>query len=324
MSTLPTPRPRPEAGTPRTFYEDVVSGLLARQKTLPCKYFYDAVGSELFERICDLPEYYLTRTERAIMMTHAPAMADALGEECVLIEYGSGSSVKTEVLLGALCAPHAYVPIDISYDALQSAAERIRSEYPSLHVLPVWADYTRDVELPLSVRHRRGRSVYFPGSTIGNFHPPSALAFLQGVADVAGPGGALLIGVDLRKDPHVLERAYNDAAGVTEAFNKRVLARINEELGADFNLDQFKHVGVYNPHAGRIEMHLLSLCDQRVRIAERETILFTAGETIRTEVSYKYTLDGFAGLAWGAGFTVEHVWTDPDQWFSVQLLRVRF
>jgi dimethylhistidine N-methyltransferase len=215
------------------------------------------------------------------------------------------------------------VPIDISTECLHAAADSLRREYPNLHVLPVSADYTDTIDLPSSVRHRRGRAVFFPGSTIGNFHPPAALSFLQRIADLAGPGGALLIGVDLRKDPHVLERAYNDAAGVTEAFNKNILARINRELGADFDLDAFKHFGVYNPHAGRIEMHLLSLRDQTVTIADTNSIAFEAGETIRTECSYKYTIDGFAGLASGAGFNVEQFWTDPAQWFAVLLLRVR-
>lgn len=325
MSSLPIARALPASGRATTrFLEAVVHGLSQRQKLLPCKYFYDARGSELFDRICELPEYYVTRTERAIMEANAAAMADGLGEECVLIEYGSGNSAKTRILLDALCAPRAYVPIDISFDALQTAAEQLGREYPNLHVLPVWADYTEAVELPVSVRHRRGRAVYFPGSTIGNFHPPAALAFLQNIADVAGPGGALLIGVDLQKDPRVLEAAYNDRAGVTEAFNKNVLARINDELDGDFDLDQFRHIAVYNPNAGRIEMHLMSLRAQEVTLGGSERFHFASGETVRTECSYKYTLSGFAGLASGAGFTVEQVWTDPGHFFSVQLLRVRF
>lgn len=325
MSTLPIARTIPTGvDATSTFLAEVIHGLGQRQKLLPCKYFYDGHGSELFDQICELPEYYVTRTERAIMESHAPAMADGLGEECVLIEYGSGSSAKTRILLDALCAPHAYVPIDISLNALQSAAEALGSEYPNLHILPVWADYTQAVELPVSVRHRRGRAVYFPGSTIGNFHPPAALAFLQNIADVAGPGGALLIGVDLQKDPQILEAAYNDRSGVTEAFNKNVLARINDELGGDFDLDQFRHLAVYNPNAGRIEMHLMSLRPQEITIRGGDQFRFEAGETIRTECSYKYTLRGFAGLASGAGFAVEQVWTDPGQLFSVQLLRVTF
>lgn len=323
MSTQPMTTALPAQQNADRFLQDVLHGLSQAQKNLPCKYFYDAQGSVLFEKICEVPEYYATRTELAIMESHAAAIADSLGEECVLIEFGSGSSRKTRVLLNALCTPHVYVPIDISIECLRDAADALRREYPQLHVLPVWGDYTDEIELPASVRHRRGRAVFFPGSTVGNFHPPAALAFLQRIADVAGPGGALLIGVDLRKDAHVLERAYNDSLGATEAFNKNVLARINRELGGDFDLQAFKHVAVYNPLASRIEMHLISTRDQVVRVARRHRIEFQAGETIRTECSYKYTLDGFAGLASGAGFAVEQVWTDAAQWFAVILLRMR-
>jgi L-histidine Nalpha-methyltransferase len=322
MSVRPATLPDAVNGpSPEDYLAHVLDGLARPQKTLPCKYFYDAQGSELFEAICRQPEYYPSEREMAILETYGPAMADGLGEESIVIEYGSGGSVKTRLLLNSLCSPLAYVPIDISYECLNAAADALRLEYPRVQIIPVWADYTQPLTLPASIRYRRGRAVYFPGSTIGNFHPPDALQFLQTIADVAGPGGALLIGVDLRKDVAVLEAAYNDAAGVTAAFNKNILARINRELGGKFDLDAFRHFAAYNREAGRIEMHLVSVADQEVAVGGH-CVHFRAGESIRTECSYKYTVPGFAGLARGAGFRVEQVWTDPDEWFSVQLLRV--
>jgi dimethylhistidine N-methyltransferase len=296
---------------------EVLQGLRALHKNLPCKYFYDPRGSRLFDQICDLPEYYPTRTEEGILQRHADEMADRLGgDRCTLVEYGSGSSRKTRILLDRL-PRSAYVPIDISGEHLARSAARLAQAYPELTIHPICADYTRPLTLP---RHRdRCSVVFFPGSTIGNFHPADAQAFLRQMAGVCGAGGGILIGVDLRKDPRVLENAYNDARGVTAAFNLNLLHRLNRELDADFDLSHFSHHAPYNPHAGRIEMHLISTRAQTVVIGQAR-VSFTADEAVLTECSYKYTLEGFAALAAGAGLRVEQVWTDPQQWFSVQYL----
>jgi dimethylhistidine N-methyltransferase len=304
------------------FRDDVWAGLGTPRKTLPCKYFYDARGSALFERICDLPEYYPTRTEISIMATHAGAMSERLGARCVLVEYGSGSSRKTRLLLDHLRDPAGYVPIDISRTALADSARALRAAYPGLEVLPVCADYTAALEIPRTRTAAARRGVYFPGSTIGNFTPPQAQRFLAQMARVAGPGGALLVGVDLRKDRVTLERAYDDAAGVTAAFNRNLLARINRELGGDFALDRFAHRALYDEAAGRVEMHLVSTEAQTVRVGGR-VFRFERGETIHTENSYKYGLAHFAALAAGAGLVVRDVWTDAADLFSVQLLGAR-
>lgn len=303
------------------FLREVLAGLRGEVKTLPCKYFYDEEGSRLFDAICELDEYYPTRTELAIMAGHAPEIARQLGAGCLLIEYGSGSSVKTRLLLDALDKPAGYVPIDISKEHLRRSARSLATAYPGLEVLPVCADYTGDYEVPRPRSHVERRVIYFPGSTIGNFHPDAAVGFLRHVAEVCGDHGGLLIGVDLAKDRSVLERAYNDARGVTAAFNLNLLARINRELGADFDLGAFRHDAVWNARAGRIEMHLVSLGSQTVRL-DGEDVCLGAGETIRTECSYKYDLGGFAELAAAAGLRREAVWTDPSRWFSVQLFVV--
>lgn len=301
------------------FRDDVWAGLAQPQKTLPCKYFYDARGSALFEAICEVPEYYPTRTELSIMESHAAAMAERLGPRCLLVEYGSGSSRKTRLLLDRLRDPAGYVPIDISAAALADSTRALAASYPSLEVLPVCADYTApfDVPQPRATAERRG--VYFPGSTIGNFTPPQAQRFLARMARVAGPSGVLLVGVDLRKDRATLERAYDDAAGVTAEFNRNLLVRINRELAGDFDLARFAHHARWDEAAGRVEMHLVALADQRVRVAGRP-FEFTAGETIHTENSYKYDAAHFATLAAGVGLAVREVWTDPARRFSVQLL----
>jgi dimethylhistidine N-methyltransferase len=304
------------------FREEVWAGLGLPQKTLPCKYFYDARGSELFEAICDLPEYYPTRTELAIMERSAGAMADRLGERCLLVEYGSGSSRKTRLLLDRLRDPAGYVPIDISRAALSASARALGVAYPTLDVLPVCADYTAHFELPHPRRPAARCGVYFPGSTIGNFTPAQAQRFLAHMARVAGAGGALLIGVDLKKDRATLERAYDDAAGVTAAFNRNLLLRINRELAGDFELDRFVHRAHYDERAGRIEMHLVSERAQTVSVAGRR-FSFAAGETIHTENSYKYDVVQFAALASSAGLWVREVWTDPERLFSVQYLTGR-
>jgi dimethylhistidine N-methyltransferase len=305
-------------GAPR-FCIDVLAGLSRARKTLPCKYLYDERGSALFERICELDEYYPTRTELAILAAYADEMAERLGARCLLVEYGSGSGRKTRLLLDHLCEPAGYVPIDISSEALAASARALAADYPGLEVLPVCADYTEPLELPRPARPAARRGVFFPGSTIGNFTPLEAQRFLGRMARVAGVGGGMLIGVDLRKDRSVLEPAYDDALGVTAAFNKNLLARINRELGADFELDRFRHLARWNAAAGRVEMHLVSEVEQRVRVADAE-FRFAAGETIHTENSYKYALDEFAALAAQAGLAVRRVWTDRDAMFSVQYL----
>jgi dimethylhistidine N-methyltransferase len=301
------------------FRDDVWHGLATPQKTLPCKYFYDARGSALFEAICALPEYYPTRTELAIMQRHAGAMAERLGRGRLLVEYGSGSSTKTRLLLDRLVEPAGYMPIDISRAALAASSRALAAAYPSLDVIPVCADYTESFELPHAAAAVARRGVYFPGSTIGNFTPPQAQRFLARMARVAGPEGVLLVGVDLKKDPAVLERAYDDAAGVTAAFNLNLLARINRELDGSFPLGAFAHRALWEPRAGRIEMHLVSRVRQTVRVAGR-SFAFERGETIHTENSYKYELAQFAALAAGVGLRVREVWSDPGRLFSVQLL----
>jgi dimethylhistidine N-methyltransferase len=297
----------------------VLHGLHRPQKELPCKLFYDERGSQLFEAICELEEYYLTRTEIAIMQAHISEVAALLGRGCVLIEYGSGSSQKTRILLDALQDLVAYIPVDISETYLQHSAANLAAAYPGLAVLPVWADYTYPFTLPPLNRPEARKVAYFPGSTIGNFYPDEAIAFMQRIAQTTGHNGALLIGVDLKKDPDALHRAYNDHAGVTAAFNLNILARLNREFGADFQLDQFAHYAFYNDLEGRIEMHLISQQAQTVHIGE-QTIPFKAGETILTEVSYKYTLGEFQHLAAQAGFSVGRAWTDAGCQFSVQYL----
>lgn len=304
-----------------TFRAEVLTGLQSFEKTLPCKYFYDQRGSQLFDLICELPEYYPTRTEAGIMRDHAEEMAALFGPDCLLIEYGSGSSTKTRILLDHLPHLAGYVPMDISREHLYQTAQRLATAYPRLDVLPLCADYTAPFALPAARRPVRSRAVYFPGSTIGNFHRDQAEMFLTQIAGVCGPGGGLLIGVDLKKDPQVLNAAYNDAQGVTAAFNMNLLRRINDELGADFDLDQFTHRAFYNALAGRIEMHLMSLKPQTVHVGG-VSIAFEEEETILTECSYKYSLPDFAALASAAGLAVCKVWTDPDQKFSVQYLTV--
>ena len=300
------------------FLTDVLAGLRQPAKALPCKYLYDAAGSELFDRICELPEYYPTRTEVAILHAHAAEMGLRLGSGCQVVEYGSGSSTKTPLLLAALPRPAAYVPVDISGEHLRSSAATLARGFPDLPVTPVAADFTRPFAVPPLAAPLVRRAVFFPGSTIGNFRPPEAVTLMTQLARLVGPGGQLLIGADLAKDARVLEPAYDDAAGVTAAFNLNLLVRINRELGADFDVDSFRHRARYRPECGRVELHLVSQRRQTVRLAG-EKFDFAAGEAIHTENSHKYTLDGFAGLAARAGFRPVRVWTDERAWFSVQL-----
>ncbi len=305
-----------------TFREEVLWGLRLQPKRLPCKFFYDEIGSHLFDRICDLEEYYLTRVEMEILQRHGTEMAAALGPECRLIEYGSGSGLKTRMLLDHLDRPRSYVPIDISREQLMSSAAQLAGAYPGLQVRPVCADYTATFDLPAENPPGRRTVAFFPGSTIGNFEPAEAVEFLRRVATTCQRGGGLLIGVDLKKDPGVLHRAYNDRHGVTAAFNLNLLARLQRELGAEIHLDQFAHYAPYNPCLGRIEMHLVSLADQLARIGNA-VIFFRQGESILTEYSYKYNFHDFAQLVAQAGFDVEQVWTDERHRFSVQYLTVR-
>ena len=318
-STLTAPK---EIATDSVFLQEVLQGLQQSQKELPCKYFYDERGSRLFDQICELEEYYPTRTEAHIMCAHGAAMAGRIGPHARLIEYGSGSSTKTRILLNHLfaqnCAPAAYVPLDISREHLLRSARRLVAEYPALNVLPVCADYTTKFSLPEAAALKT--VVYFPGSTIGNFHPHEARQFLHHIAEVCGAEGGLLIGVDLEKDARLLEAAYNDKQGVTADFNLNILRHINRELGADFNLDQFAHHAPYNREKHRIEMHLVSCCEQDVNIGGEE-IHFDEGEFIYSESSYKYTPSRFADLA--ADWRVEQIWTDENALFSVQYLTAR-
>jgi dimethylhistidine N-methyltransferase len=301
-----------------TFLEDVLCGLQKMPKDLPSKYLYDNVGSDLFEQICTLSEYYPTRTELIIMEEHLDEIIALLGAHCLLIEYGSGNSEKTRKLLDALRQPAGYVPIDISKEQLLHAATSLNAAYPDLEVLPICADYTTVFEIPSPREPVWHRVCYYPGSTIGNFDPEPAKHFLQQIARVC-QGGGLLIGVDLKKDFNILHNAYNDQHRVTALFNLHLLERINKELDADFQLQYFQHYAFYNPWQSRIEMHLESLKDQCVHIGENE-ISFSQGESIWTESSYKYTLKEFAQLAFTAGFTVKRVWTDAQELFSVQYL----
>jgi dimethylhistidine N-methyltransferase len=301
------------------FRTEVLNGLQKAQKELPSKYFYDEHGSYLYERICSLDEYYPPRTEIAIMKTHIKEIAELLGPNTRLIEYGCGNCVKTRILLDHLSDISAYVPIDISVEQLRRVSQELASHYSGLEVLPVCTDYTGNFKLPTPKRSSDRTVVFFPGSTIGNFDPVPAKIFLEHIAGVCGPGGALLIGVDLKKNPEVLHRAYNDREGVTAAFNLNLLERINRELNGDFQLDNFRHYAFYNPRESRIEMHLVSLKEQVVHLGNL-SITFTKGESIWTESSYKFNLDDFALMATGAGFQVERVWTDERQWFSIQYL----
>jgi L-histidine N-alpha-methyltransferase len=297
------------------FRDDVIAGLSLPQKSLPPKYFYDAAGSRLFERICRLPEYYPTRVELALTRANLAAIARFAGRRVALVEYGSGESLKTRLLLRAL-EPAAYVPVDISADALRAAERKLRRDFPGLAIRPVQGDFGR----PLGIRMdpaRGGRSVvYFPGSTIGNLTPEEAHAFLVMTRGQVGGRGAMLVGVDLKKDPTVLHAAYNDAKGVTAAFNLNLLVRINRELQADFVLARWRHYAFYNPSQGRIEMHLVSLERQSVSVG-RHRFQFERGETIHTENSYKYSVEQFHALARSAGFRPARTWMDKKQLFSL-------
>lgn len=299
--------------------EDVLHGLRRRPKRLPSKYFYDARGSELFERICEQPEYYLTRVELAILREHIGDIADAIGPDALLMEYGSGNGLKTRLLLRHLHSPVAYVPVEIAREALLSSIGGLAAEFPDIEMLPVCADFTEPLALPRAARRARRVVAFFPGSTIGNFETGEATRLLRRMREQIGRNGAVLIGVDLKKDRADLEAAYNDAAGVTAEFTLNLLARCNRELGADFDLSAFRHRARWNALAGRIETHVLSTRRQSVRIGG-ESFGFEAGEAMLVEYSCKYSPRDFAQLAARAGLRVAGVWTDPHFRFSLQWL----
>jgi dimethylhistidine N-methyltransferase len=297
------------------FGRDMHRALANQPRAIPPKYFYDAAGSALFDRICDLPEYYPTRTELALLNDHAPAMADHIGPGSDLIEFGAGSLTKIRLLLATLQTPSRFIPIDISGDHLASAADRLRAEHPALPIHPIAADYTKSMVLPPATGRRVG---FFPGSTLGNLSSADALHFLTRAAAMLR-GGGLLLGVDLVKDPAILHAAYNDAAGVTAAFNLNLLRRANAELATDFDLDGFTHHAFYNAPHQRIEMHLVSRRHQHVTLG-RDRFAFQEGETIHTETSQKFTIDSLRALATQAGFRPGPVWTDPARLFSIHWL----
>jgi dimethylhistidine N-methyltransferase len=300
------------------FAAAVLDGLSRPTKTLPCRFFYDLRGSELFEEITRLPEYYPTRTETAILEAHAPEMARSVPAGGILVEFGSGSSLKTEILLRQLPQLGAYVCIDVSDSALAAARARLASRFPGLDVRPIVGDFSRTVTFPVDLAERT-KTGFFPGSTIGNLTPAEAVHLLAGFRAGLAPDGRLIVGVDLKKDARVLHMAYNDSRGVTAAFNLNLLVRINRELAGTFDLGAFRHEATYNPREGRIEMHLKSLRRQVVSV-RGHPLHFGAGERIHTENSYKYTVAQFRDLARSAGWEPHRVWTDEDDLFSIHQL----
>lgn len=300
---------------------EVIAGFEKEQKQLPCKLFYDKTGSALFDEICRLEEYYPTRTEIGIMEENIADICSLLGKNCLLVELGSGSSIKIRLLLDNLISPSGYVPIDISDEHLVESVKTLADDYPGLRIIPVHADYTQPLSLP-TFDFPFSRTVFFyPGSTIGNFTPESAGEFLGRIARRAGRGSGLLIGIDLVKDIKILEDAYNDRKGVTSEFNLNILKRLNREIGADFDLAKWKHKAFFNTRENRIEMHLESVTNQKVSV-DGASFRFRKDETILTEYSYKYTIEGFRGLV-SDSYSVEKVWTDCENKFSVQYLKVR-
>jgi dimethylhistidine N-methyltransferase len=300
------------------FMEEALQGLTASPKALSPKWLYDSRGSALYELICDVPEYYPARTELAILERHAREIAGAVGPRALVFEFGCGSARKTERLLAALREPVAYLPVDISVDALRPAVTGIQGRFPDLVIRPVLGDFADGVALDADDLPCARRLSFFPGSTIGNFEPPEAVSLLRRMGREARSGGALLVGVDAPKDPATLERAYDDARGVTAAFDLNLLARMNRELSANFRLSRFRHRAVWNAHLSRVEMHLESLEDQLVQVGGVE-IPFRAGETIHTESAYKWEPRAFDALAAIAGWRAEQSWSDPRAWFSVRL-----
>ena len=306
----------PEGGE---FATDVRLGLAQKPKQLPSKYLYDAAGSALFERICELPEYYLTRAESEILAEHGPAIAAAVGAQALVVEYGSGSGLKTRRLLQCLREPVGYVPIEISPSALQASIAELAAALPELEMLPLCADFTQPLSLPRPRHPERRRLVFFPGSTLGNFDNQESIALLRQMAETMREPGAALVGIDLQKSPALIEAAYNDSAGVTAAFTLNLLTRLNRELGGDFELGRFAHRAVYRQAAGRIETDIVSRVQQIVRVAG-QSIPLLAGEAIRVEISCKYTLEGFAQLAARAGLQIHRHWQDRERRFALIML----
>ena len=298
---------------------EILDGLAQEQKSISPKYFYDEYGSKLFDQITELPEYYLTQTEIGIMRDNIDEIRELVGKQASLIEFGSGSSLKTRMLLENLDELAAYVPVDIAEQHLLNAAADIREEFPGIEVLPVVADFTQRFDLPSPKVMPLRNIVYFPGSTIGNFEHDTASELLAVMRHEAKDNGALLIGVDLQKDPQIIEGAYNDSKGVTAEFNLNMLRHLNRDYGTDFNLDAFAHDAQYDEDEGRVVIRLISDRNQAVLVGDHE-IEIGDGESILTEYSHKYTLEGFAEMAAAAGFKVEKVWTDTKQLFSVQYL----
>ncbi|TCV94706.1 dimethylhistidine N-methyltransferase [Luteibacter rhizovicinus] len=299
--------------------ETVRHGLAAKPKKLPSRLFYDERGSQLFETICEQPEYYLTRAEISIMREHAADIADLLGPEVRIVEYGSGSGIKTRMLLEHLHAPVAYVPVEISRSALLDSVAELATRFPDIPLQPVCADFTQPLRLPVAARSPRRTVIYFPGSTIGNFETKEAIKILRQMRAEMSDGGGVLIGVDLKKDSATIEAAYNDAAGVTSEFTLNMLVRLNREIGTDFDVSAFRHRAHYNPMAGRIETTLVSTVRQDVHVGN-EAFSFRENEAMQVEYSCKYSLDDFAQLAAKAGLAVQQVWLDADGQFSVQYL----
>jgi len=299
-----------------SFADSVFAGLGKTPKEIACKYFYDQEGSQLFERICTLPEYYQTRTETLLLANHAAEIAQLMGEDIEIVEFGAGASQKVRILLDTGHV-RAYSPLDISGDYLREVVINLAADYPALTLRPLIGDFTRPLEIPALIGPSR-RAGFFPGSTIGNFRPDAAMCLLRRMRGML-EGGGLLIGVDLVKDPARLHAAYNDRAGVTALFNKNLLARANRELGADFDLDSFAHYAPYSPAAHRIEMYLVSLRRQSVSLMGQR-FDFVAGEAIHTEDSHKYTIESFREMAARAGFRPRAVWTDPERLFSLHWL----
>ncbi len=298
------------------FLAETIAGLSSSPRTLPCKFFYDERGADLFLEICELPEYYITRTETDILIAHGPEIAASIGENAELVGFGTGAGVKTRMVLDHLENPIAYVPVDISKQRLIESADALSEAMPALEILPVCADYLQPLRLPTPARKPDHVAVYFPGSTIGNLEPEIARDFLRRVCRLCGKSGGLIIGVDLEKSPAVIEAAYNDNAGITAAFNFNLLVRANRELGADFDLSRWSHRADYHAGERRIEMYLISEADQTVHLGGR-AFHFTPSEKIITEFSYKHTREGFTALAASAGFRLARVWTDSQRWFAV-------
>jgi dimethylhistidine N-methyltransferase len=319
MSNSSIHMPRIAARQDRALIDDVIAGLRKSPKEISPMWLYDERGSQLFDMICELPEYYPTRTEFAIMVNYGDEIAQAIGPDVAIIEFGSGTSLKTRLLLDHLEAPKAYVPVDIARIHLLEAAGAIAREYPSLSVIPLCADFSKPLALPRGVQDSARRVVYFPGSTLGNFERTAARALLKSVCELIGKQGALLIGIDLKKEVSVLERAYNDAAGITAKFNVNALRHLNRTLDADVPLPAFEHQAVWVEELSRIEMRLVARREMRIHI-DGESIAIKRGEYVRTECCHKYTLESFSELAASAGLQVRQIWCDSNMQFSVQLL----